>query len=146
EELAAAITDKTVLVSIMLANNEIGVVQPVAEIGKLCREKGVIFHTDAVQGAGRVPFDVNAMQVDLASLSGHKIYGPKGVGALYVRRKPRIRVAPMVDGGGHERGMRSGTLNVAGIVGFGKAAELAKNEMEAENTRLLALRQRMLDG
>ncbi|HLT29160.1 MAG TPA: IscS subfamily cysteine desulfurase [Myxococcaceae bacterium] len=146
EELAAAITDKTVLVSIMLANNEIGVVQPVAEIGKLCREKGVLFHTDAVQGMGRVEFDVNAMNVDLASISAHKMYGPKGVGALYVRRKPRVRVAPLVDGGGHERGMRSGTLNVAGIVGFGKAAELAREEMAAENERLRALRQRMLEG
>ena len=111
----------------MLANNEIGVVQPVAEIGKLCRERASLFHCDAVQGVGKVPFDVDEMNVDLASLSAHKMYGPKGVGALYVRRKPRVRIAPMIDGGGHERGMRSGTLNVAAIVGFGKAAELARD-------------------
>lgn len=143
--LEAAITDKTVLVSIMLANNEIGVVQPIAEIGKLCRSRGVLLHVDAVQGVGRVPFDVEAMNVDLASLSGHKLYGPKGVGALYVRRKPRVRLAPLMDGGGHERGMRSGTLNVAAIVGFGKAAELALAEREAEGARLGALRQRLHD-
>jgi cysteine desulfurase len=143
DELRAAITDRTVLVSIMLANNEIGVVQPVEEIGKICREKGVLFHTDAVQGAGKVPFDVNQANVDLASLSGHKLYGPKGVGALYVRRKPRVRIAPLIDGGGHERGMRSGTLNVAAIVGFGKAAELAKAELADEAQRLLGLRERL---
>jgi cysteine desulfurase len=146
EELAAAITERTILVSVMLANNEIGVVQPAAEIGKLCRQRGVLFHTDAVQGAGKVPFDVEAMQVDLASLSGHKMYGPKGVGALYVRRKPRVRVAPIIDGGGHERGMRSGTLNVAAIVGFGKAAELAHQEMAEEAQRLLRLRERLHRG
>ena len=143
--LDAAITDKTVLVSVMLANNEIGVVQPIADIGALCRARGVLLHVDAVQGAGRVPFDVEAMKVDLASLSGHKLYGPKGVGALYVRRKPRVRIAPQIDGGGHERGMRSGTLNVAGIVGFGKAAELALVEREAERARLLQLRKRLQD-
>jgi cysteine desulfurase len=143
EALKAAITDKTVLVSIMLANNEIGVVQPLEAIGKICREKGVLFHTDAVQGVGKVPFDVNAMNVDLASMSGHKIYGPKGVGALYVRRKPRVRISPIIDGGGHERGMRSGTLNVAAIVGFGKACELARLEREAETQRLLGLRERL---
>ena len=143
ETLRAAITDKTVLVSIMLANNEIGVVQPLEEIGKLCREKGVLFHSDAVQGVGKVPFDVNQMNVDLASLSGHKIYGPKGVGALYVRRKPRVRLAPMIDGGGHERGMRSGTLNVAAIVGFGKACELARLEREEEAAKLLHLREKL---
>jgi cysteine desulfurase len=143
DELRAAITDKTVLVSIMLANNEIGVVQPVEEIGKICREKGVLFHTDAVQGAGKVPFDVNTANVDLASLSGHKLYGPKGVGALYVRRKPRVRIAPIIDGGGHERGMRSGTLNVAAIVGFGKAAEIARLERDEEAKRLLGLRERL---
>ncbi|MBM4379831.1 MAG: IscS subfamily cysteine desulfurase [Deltaproteobacteria bacterium] len=145
KELEAALTDKTVLVSVMLANNEIGVVQPIAEIGALCRARGVLLHVDAVQGAGRVLFDVEALKVDLASLSGHKLYGPKGVGALYVRRKPRVRIAPQVDGGGHERGMRSGTLNVAGIVGFGKAAELAAAEREAEAARLLKLRQRLRD-
>ncbi|MFN0062369.1 MAG: IscS subfamily cysteine desulfurase [Myxococcaceae bacterium] len=143
DKLAAAITDKTILVTIMLANNEIGVVQPVREIGKLCRERGVLFHCDAVQGVGRVPFDVNDANVDLVSLTGHKIYGPKGVGALYVRRKPRVRIAPIMDGGGHERGMRSGTLNVAAIVGFGKAAELAMTERESEGVRLLALRERL---
>jgi cysteine desulfurase len=143
DALRAAITDKTVLVSIMLANNEVGVVQPMEAIGRLCREKGVLFHTDAVQGVGKVPFDVNAMNVDLASLTAHKIYGPKGVGALYIRRKPRVRIAPSIDGGGHERGMRSGTLNVAAIVGFGKAAELARLEMASESRRLLALRERL---
>jgi cysteine desulfurase len=143
DALRAAITDRTVLVSIMLANNEVGVVQPMEAVGKLCREKGVLFHTDAVQGVGKVPFDVNRMNVDLASVTAHKIYGPKGVGALYIRRKPRVRIAPSIDGGGHERGMRSGTLNVAAIVGFGKAAELARQEMEAESQRLLRLRERL---
>lgn len=146
EKLAAAMTPKTVLVSIMFANNEIGVVQPVAEIGKLCREKGVLFHCDAVQGIGKVPFDVEAMNVDLASITAHKMYGPKGVGALYVRRKPRVRIAPLVDGGGHERGMRSGTLNVAAIVGFGAAAEIAKAELADEAQRLLRLRERLRTG
>ncbi|MGO9064027.1 MAG: IscS subfamily cysteine desulfurase [Myxococcaceae bacterium] len=143
EALRAAITERTVLVSIMLANNEVGVVQPMEAIGRLCREKGVLFHTDAVQGVGKVPFDVNRMNVDLASMTAHKIYGPKGVGALYIRRKPRVRIAPLIDGGGHERGMRSGTLNVAAIVGFGKAAELARQELESESRRLLALRERL---
>ncbi|HZW90784.1 MAG TPA: aminotransferase class V-fold PLP-dependent enzyme, partial [Myxococcaceae bacterium] len=142
-KLAAAITDKTILVSVMLANNEIGTVQPLAEIGKLCRSRGVLFHSDAVQGVGKVPFDVESMKVDLASVTAHKIYGPKGIGALYVRRKPRVRIAPIIDGGGHERGMRSGTLNVAGIVGFGKAAEIARAEMAAESARILALRERL---
>lgn len=146
EQLRAAITDKTILVSVMFANNEIGVVQPVAEIGKLCREKGVLFHTDAVQGVGKLPFDVEQVKADLVSLTAHKMYGPKGVGALYVRRKPRVRIAPLIDGGGHERGMRSGTLNVAGIVGFGAAAELAKNEMAAEAQRVGALRDRLWAG
>ncbi|RKH74261.1 IscS subfamily cysteine desulfurase [Corallococcus aberystwythensis] len=146
EKLAAAMTPKTVLVSIMFANNEIGVVQPVAEIGKLCREKGVLFHCDAVQGVGKVPFDVEKMHVDLASISAHKMYGPKGVGALYVRRKPRVRIAPMVDGGGHERGMRSGTLNVASIVGFGAAAEVAKQDLPEEAARLFRLRERLRTG
>ncbi|WP_233586064.1 IscS subfamily cysteine desulfurase [Corallococcus sp. CA054B] len=146
EKLAAAMTPKTVLVSIMFANNEIGVVQPVAEIGKLCREKGILFHCDAVQGVGKVPFDVEKMNVDLASISAHKMYGPKGVGALYVRRKPRVRIAPMVDGGGHERGMRSGTLNVASIVGFGAAAEVAKLDLPEESARLFRLRERLRTG
>jgi cysteine desulfurase len=145
-ELEAAITDKTVLVSIMLANNEVGVVQPVAEIGALCRKRGVLFHTDAVQGLGKVPFDVEAAKADLVSITSHKMYGPKGVGALYVRRKPRVRIAPLIDGGGHERGMRSGTLNVAGIVGFGKAAELAQAERDEEARRLTALRERLWQG
>ena len=146
EALKAAITDKTVLVSIMLANNEIGVVQPVNEIGKICRERGVLFHSDAVQGLGKVPFDVTAANADLVSITSHKIYGPKGVGALYVRRKPRVRIAPIIDGGGHERGMRSGTLNVASIVGFGKACELARTEMADEAKRLGKLRDRLLEG
>jgi cysteine desulfurase len=143
EKLAAAITDRTILVSVMLANNEIGTVQPIAEIGKLCRARGVLCHTDAVQGVGKVPFDVESMKVDLASVTAHKIYGPKGIGALYVRRKPRVRIAPIIDGGGHERGMRSGTLNVAGIVGFGKAAEIARTEMAVESGRIRALRDRL---
>jgi cysteine desulfurase len=146
EQLKAAITDKTVLVSVMLANNEIGVVQPVNEIGAICRERGVFFHTDAVQGAGKVPFRVDDAKADLVSLSAHKLYGPKGVGALYVRRKPRVRLAPLIDGGGHERGMRSGTLNVPGIVGFGEAAELAAQTLPAEAAHLTALRDRMLKG
>jgi cysteine desulfurase len=143
EKLAAALTDKTVLVSVMLANNEIGTVQPIAEIGKLCRQRGVLFHCDAVQGLGRVPFHVDEMNVDLVSISSHKMYGPKGVGALYVRRKPRVRVAPLIDGGGQERGMRSGTLNVSSIVGFGHAAELARVEMAEESARLLRLREKL---
>ncbi len=143
DELRAAITDKTVLVSIMLANNEIGVIQPVKEIGKICREKGVLFHCDAVQGIGKVPFSVDEANVDLVSISAHKMYGPKGVGALYVRRKPRVRIAPIIDGGGHERGMRSGTLNVPSIVGFGMAAEIARKEMAEESQKLRALRDRL---
>src|ERR671919_46075 len=140
DKLRAAITDRTILVSIMLANNEIGVIQPVKEIGRLCREKGVLFHCDAVQGIGKVPFNVEEANVDLVSISAHKMYGPKGVGALYVRRKPRVRLAPIIDGGGHERGMRSGTLNVAAIVGFGAAAEIARKEMAQEARRGVALR------
>ncbi len=127
EELKRAMTDKTILVSIMFANNEIGVIQPVTEIGKLCQERGVLFHTDAVQAVGKIPVDVNAMNIDVLSLTAHKIYGPKGVGALYVRRRnPRVQISGQIDGGGHERGMRSGTLNVPGIVGLGKAAEIAR--------------------
>ena len=147
DELRAAFTDKTILVTIMYANNEIGVLQPIEEIGKICKEKGVLFHTDAVQAAGKIPFDVQAMNVDLASLSAHKMYGPKGVGALYVRRrKPRVQVSAIIDGGGHERGMRSGTLNVPGIVGFGKACEIAQQEMADESGRMLQLRSRLLEG
>ncbi len=146
EDLKRAIDDKTILVTIMAANNEIGVLQPIVEIGKLCRERGVIFHTDAVQAVGKVPIDVNKMNIDLASISAHKIYGPKGVGALYVRRKnPRVQVAPIIDGGGHERGMRSGTLNVPGIVGLGKACDIAVQEMAEESKRLTALRNRLKD-
>src|ERR1700681_984723 len=129
----------------MLANNEIGTVQPIAELGEVTREKGVLFHVDAVQGVGKVPFDVEKMKVDLASLSGHKIYGPKGIGALWVRRKPRVRIAPIIDGGGHERGMRSGTLNVPGIVGFGFAADLCQKEMAEEGLRTGRLRQKLQD-
>src|SRR6266478_4083520 len=133
DDLKRAMDDKTILVTIMAANNEIGVLQPVAEIGKLCRERGVIFHSDATQAVGKVPVDVNKQNVDVMSISAHKMYGPKGVGALYVRRKsPRVQLAAMVDGGGHERGMRSGTLNVPGIVGFGKACDIALKEMAEE--------------
>jgi len=145
DQLREAITDKTILVSVMLANNEIGTVQPIAELGKVTREKGVLFHVDAVQGVGKVPFDVEQMNVDMASLSGHKIYGPKGIGALWVRRKPRVRIAPIIDGGGHERGMRSGTLNVPGIVGFGKASELAQQLMPEESKRTYGLRKKLQD-
>jgi cysteine desulfurase len=139
-----AMTDKTILVSVMLANNEVGTVQPLEAIGKLTRERGVLLHTDAVQGVGKTFFDVDKMNVDLASLTAHKMYGPKGVGALYVRRsKPRVRLVAQMDGGGHERGMRSGTLNVAGIVGFGRAAEIMRLEGKEESTRLLGLRERL---
>ena len=141
--IEAAITDKTILVSVMLANNEVGTVQPIEQIGRITRSKGVLLHCDAVQGVGKVPFDVKKMNVDLASITAHKIYGPKGVGALYVRRsKPRVRLAAQMDGGGHERGNRSGTLNVPGIVGFAKAAEILIKEGKQENERLRALRDR----
>jgi cysteine desulfurase len=141
EKLAAAITPKTILVTIMFANNEIGVIQPIAEIGKLCHEKGILFHTDAVQAVGKIPVDVQAMNIDVLSLTAHKIYGPKGVGALYVRRRnPRVQITEQINGGGHERGMRSGTLNVPGIVGLGKACEIAGEEMAAETARLKELR------
>src|SRR5690348_9667764 len=144
DDLQAAITDKTILISIMAANNEIGVLQPIAEIGAIAKEKGILFHTDAVQAVGKVPFDVTAMKTDLVSLSGHKFYGPKGVGALYVRRRnPRVLLSEQISGGGHERGMRSGTLNVPGIVGLGKAAEIAKAEMATEGERLRKLRDRL---
>ncbi len=144
EDLKRAIDEKTILVTIMAANNEIGVLQPIREIGKLCHEKGVLFHTDAVQAVGKVPFNVIADNVDVASISGHKLYGPKGVGALYVRRRnPRVQIASQIDGGGHERGMRSGTLNVPGIVGMGKACQIALEEMETEAAYLLSLRDRL---
>jgi cysteine desulfurase len=144
DQLRDAITDRTTLITIMAANNEIGVLQPLAEIGAIAKERGVLLHTDAVQAVGKVPFDVNTMKVDLASLTAHKIYGPKGVGALFVRRRnPRVLLAPAIDGGGHERGMRSGTLNVPGIVGFGQACEIAKAEMATESLRIQALRDRL---
>ncbi|MGA2962537.1 MAG: IscS subfamily cysteine desulfurase [Candidatus Korobacteraceae bacterium] len=144
DDLKRAIDEKTILVSIMHANNEIGVLQPVREIGQLCHERGVLFHSDAVQSVGKVPFNVIEDNIDLASMSGHKIYGPKGVGALYVRRKnPRVQLVAQIDGGGHERGMRSGTLNVTGIVGFGKACEIAMQELPEETAKLLQLRDRL---
>jgi cysteine desulfurase len=142
-----AITDRTVLVTIMYANNEIGTIHPIAEIGRIAREHGVVFHCDAVQAVGKIPVDVDRDHIDLLSISAHKIYGPKGVGALYVRSKgPRVRITPQMDGGGHERGMRSGTLNVTGIVGLGKACEIAAAEMAEENRRLLDLRDKLQAG
>lgn len=147
EQVAEALTDRTVLVSIMTANNEIGTLQPVRAIGRLCKESGVLFHTDATQAVGKVPVDVEEMGADLLSLSAHKMYGPKGVGALYVRRRdPRVRLEPLLDGGGHERGLRSGTLNVPGIVGLGKACELCRDEMPAEAERLTRMRDRLQVG
>jgi cysteine desulfurase len=144
DDLRAAITDKTILITIMTANNEIGVVQPIAEIGAIAKEKGILFHTDAVQAVGKIPFNVNDAKADLVSMSAHKMYGPKGVGALFVRRRnPRVLLAEQISGGGHERGMRSGTLNVPGIVGIGKAADIAKAEMAAEGARLSRLRDRL---
>ena len=146
DELKRAMDDKTILVTIMAANNEIGVLQPVAEIGKLCRERGIIFHTDATQAVGKVPVDVNKQNIDVMSISAHKMYGPKGVGALYVRRKnPRVQISAIIDGGGHERGMRSGTLNVPGIVGLGKACAIASEEMAQEACKLAGLRNRLRD-
>jgi cysteine desulfurase len=147
EQVREAMTDKTILVSVMFANNEIGTIQPIADIGKLCKEKGVLFHTDAVQAVGKVTVDVQAMGIDLLSLTAHKMYGPKGIGALYVRKKdPRVRLEPQIDGGGHERGMRSGTLAVPLIAGFGKAAEIAKAEMPEEARRVYELRERLREG
>jgi cysteine desulfurase len=141
EDLKRAMDDQTILVSIMYANNEIGVIQPIREIGKLCHEKGVLFHTDGVQAVGKIPVNVITDNIDILSLSGHKIYGPKGVGALYVRRRnPRVQISEQINGGGHERGMRSGTLNVPGIVGLGAACELCMNEMEEETKRQIELR------
>jgi cysteine desulfurase len=146
EVLAAAITPRTALVSIMAANNEIGVIQPLAEIGALCRAKGVYFHTDAAQAVGKIPMDVEAMKIDLMSISGHKIYGPKGIGALYVRRKPRVRLEAMIHGGGQERGMRSGTLPTPLIVGLGEACAIAQKEMPEEAKRMETLRDRLYRG
>jgi len=144
ESLREAITDKTILISIMMANNEIGVIQPIAEIGAIAKERGVLFHCDATQGVGKIPVDVQEMGIDLLSLSAHKIYGPKGVGALYVRkRNPRVRIAPLIDGGGHERGMRSGTLNVPGIVGLGEACEICEKEMSEESARMTRMRENL---
>jgi cysteine desulfurase len=144
DDLRRAITPKTILISIMYANNEIGVVQPIAEIGKIAKEKGIFFHVDGVQAVGKIPVDVQKDGIDLMSISAHKIYGPKGVGALYVRRKnPRVQLSAIIDGGGHERGMRSGTLNVPGIVGLGKACELCQNEMAEESAKLRRLREKL---
>jgi cysteine desulfurase len=144
EMLKEAITDKTILVSVMYANNELGVIQPIREIGKICRERGVLFHTDGVQAIGKVPINVNTDNIDMMSISAHKMYGPKGVGALYVRRRnPRVQITAQIDGGGHERGMRSGTLNVPGIVGLGEACELCNREMETETVRLRYLRDKL---
>jgi len=147
EQVAEAITDRTVLVSIMAASNEVGTLQPIEAIGRLCKERGVLFHSDAVQAVGKQPMDVEALGVDLLSLSAHKMYGPKGIGALYVRRRnPRVRLEPMLDGGGHERGMRSGTLPVPLIVGFGRACQLCQQEMADEAARLRRLRETLRRG
>lgn len=144
--LRESITDQTILVSIMYANNEIGVLQPVAEIGKICRERGVLFHTDGVQAIGKIPVNVNTDNIDLMSITGHKLYGPKGAGALYVRRRsPRVQLTAQMDGGGHERGMRSGTLNVPGIVGLGEACAISQREMPEETARLRAMRDYLKD-
>jgi cysteine desulfurase len=144
DAIRAALTERTILVSVMLANNEVGTVQPIAKLGEMTRERGILLHTDAVQGVGKTPFNVEAMNVDLASITAHKMYGPKGVGALYVRRqKPRVRITSQMDGGGHERGNRSGTLNVPGIVGFAKAAQLMITEGASDNARIGQLRDRL---
>jgi cysteine desulfurase len=146
DELKRTLNDKTILVTIMAANNEIGVLQPIAEIGKLCRERGVIFHSDATQAVGKIPIDVTKQNIDVMSISAHKMYGPKGVGALYVRRKnPRVQISAIIDGGGHERGMRSGTLNVPGIVGLGKACAICMEEMPKESCHLAGMRNRLRD-
>ncbi len=146
DAFAAALTDRTLIASVMAAHNEIGVIQPLAEIGALCRAKGVLLHTDAAQALGKIPLDVDAMKIDLMSMSGHKLYGPKGVGALYVRRRPRVRLTPLIDGGGQERGLRSGTLPTPLCVGFGKACALAAEEMAAEAGRLKQLRDRLRES
>src|SRR6185312_9364553 len=140
--LSEALSERTLLASVMAAHNEIGVVQPLAEIGALCRAKGVLFHTDAAQALGKIPLDVDAMKIDLMSMSGHKLYGPKGIGALYVRRRPRVRLAPLIDGGGQERGFRSGTLPTPLCVGLGVACAIARDEMAVEAARLIELRRR----
>jgi cysteine desulfurase len=145
DNLKRAIDQHTILVTIMAANNEIGVLQPIAEIGKVCRERSVIFHTDAAQAIAKMPIDANKLNIDLMSISAHKIYGPKGVGAMYVRDNPSVRLSPIIDGGGHERGMRSGTLNVPGIVGLGKACAIASEEMLKESCRMAGLRNRLRD-
>jgi cysteine desulfurase len=142
EKLDAAITDNTLMVSIMAVNNEIGVIQPIKEIGALCRKKGTFFHTDAAQAVGKIPLDVDDMNIDLMSISGHKLYGPMGIGALYVRRRPRVRIVAMINGGGQERGMRSGTLPTPLCVGIGEACELSEREMGVETERLKMLRER----
>lgn len=147
DALRAALTDHTIIVSIMAANNEVGTVQPVDAIGELTRERGVLFHSDATQGVGKIPLDVEKSRIDLLSMTAHKIYGPKGIGALYVRsRNPKARLAPTIHGGGHEAGLRSGTLNVPGIVGFGKACAIARQEMLAEATKLMDLREKLHEG
>ena len=147
EAVRKAITDKTVLITLMYANNEVGTIHPIAEIGKIAKEKGIVFHSDATQAVGKIPVDVEKDGIDLMSMSGHKIYGPKGIGAIYVRSKgPRVRLTPQMDGGGHERGMRSGTLNVTGIIGLGKACEIAGAEMLEENRRLRELRDKLQAG
>ncbi len=146
DRLAAALDERTLLVSVLAAHNEIGVIQPLARIGALCRERGILFHSDCAQAAGKIALDVEAMNLDLASISGHKLYGPKGVGALYVRRRPRARLLPLIDGGGQERGMRSGTLPAPLCVGLGAACEIARREMDDEGARLAALRDRLLAG
>ena len=146
EKFKAALRPDTVLVSVMMVNNEIGVIQPIAEIGEICRAKGVIFHCDAVQAAGKIPVDLQKLKVDLLTVTAHKVYGPKGIGALYVRRKPRVRIEPQIHGGGHERGLRSGTLPTHQIVGMGEAFRIAKLEMGAEGERIRSLRDRLLNG
>ena len=147
QQVRDAITDKTILVSLMFANNEIGTINPMKEIGKVCKEKGVLFHTDGVQAVGKVPVNVQELGIDLMSLTAHKLYGPKGIGALYVRKKdPRVRLEPIIDGGGHERGMRSGTLPVPLIVAFGEACAIAQKEMPEESKRTFALRERLRTG
>ena len=146
EKFKAALRPDTVLVSVMMVNNEIGVIQPIAEIGEICRAKGIIFHCDAVQAAGKIPVDLQKLKVDLLTVTAHKVYGPKGIGALYVRRKPRIRIEPQIHGGGHERGLRSGTLATHQIVGLGEAFRIAKLEMAAESEHIRALRDKLLNG